>query len=116
MNQKLFIRLYLDEDVTVLLAELIQARGFEAITTRDAGNLHQSDEAQLTFATQQRMVVVTHNRLDFEQLAQAYFMQGRRHAGIIIAVRRSPYDMVRRLVKILNHVTADEMYNQVRYI
>ena len=31
-------------------------------------------------------------------------------------VRRSPYEIVRRLLIILNHVTADEMENQLRYI
>jgi hypothetical protein len=40
----LFIELYLDEDVDVLVAELIRARGFEAITTRDAGQLQKNDE------------------------------------------------------------------------
>jgi hypothetical protein len=35
---------------------------------------------------------------------------------IIIAVRRSPYEIVRRLLAILNHVPADEMKNQLRYI
>lgn len=32
-----FIRLYLDEDVNVLIADLLKARGFDALTTRDAG-------------------------------------------------------------------------------
>jgi hypothetical protein len=51
---KLFISLYLDEDedVNVLLAELLQNRGFDAICTRDAGNLSLSDEEQLLFAVQ----------------------------------------------------------------
>ena len=36
---RLFIELYLDEDVDVLVADLLRARGFVATTTRDAGNL-----------------------------------------------------------------------------
>jgi len=31
------ISLYLDEDVHVLVADLLQARGFDVITARDAG-------------------------------------------------------------------------------
>ena len=34
-----FISLYLDEDVNVLVADLLRARGFDAITARDAGKL-----------------------------------------------------------------------------
>ncbi len=42
---KLFIELYLDEDVDVLVAELIRARGFSAMTTVEAGQLHNDDDA-----------------------------------------------------------------------
>jgi hypothetical protein len=59
---------------------------------------------------------VTHNRADFEDLVQSYFSSGKAHAGVIIAVRRSPYDIAQRLLVILNNVTADEIQNQVRYI
>jgi hypothetical protein len=34
---RLFIELYLDEDVSVLVAKLVRALGFEAITTQEAG-------------------------------------------------------------------------------
>ena len=43
----LFIDLYLDEDVSVLVAELVRARGFTALTAREAGQLHASDASQL---------------------------------------------------------------------
>jgi hypothetical protein len=47
---RLFIELYLDEDVDVLIADLLRARGFSVLTTRDAGRLHATDEEQLAFA------------------------------------------------------------------
>jgi hypothetical protein len=37
----LFIELYLDEDVDVLIADLLRARGFKATTTREAGQFGQ---------------------------------------------------------------------------
>ncbi len=112
----LFIALYLDEDVDVLLADLIRARGFSALTTRDAGNLHASDTDQLAYAAQHQLTFVTHNRVDFEALAQTYFIAHQPHTGIIIAVRHPVHEVARRLLIILNHVTADEMQNQLRYI
>jgi hypothetical protein len=60
--------------------------------------------------------LVTHNRADFEQLALDYFESGRKHFGIILAVRRPVHEITRRLLTILNQVTADEMMNQIRYI
>jgi hypothetical protein len=62
------------------------------------------------------MVLFTHNRADFEQLAADCLAQSRPHGGIIIAVRRRPHEIASRLLKILNHVTAEEMRDQVRYI
>ena len=50
MTSRLFISLYIDEDVDVLVAELLRARRFDALTTRDAGRLGQSDADQLAFS------------------------------------------------------------------
>jgi predicted nuclease of predicted toxin-antitoxin system len=112
----LFIRLYLDEDVNILIAELLRARGFDAITTRDAGQLNATDAEQFAFAISQARTLITHNRTDFEELVQAYFDSAQSHYGVIFAVRRPPQEITRRLLVILNQVTADEMQNQVRYI
>ena len=40
---RLFIELYLDEDVDVLIADLVRARGFHATTTQQAGRAHAED-------------------------------------------------------------------------
>jgi hypothetical protein len=102
--------------VDVLIADLIRGRGFMATTTQEAGPIHNSDAAQLGYATSQHWALLTHNRVDFELLAQEYIVANWTHYGIIIAVRRSPYEIARRLLRILNHVTGEEMQNQVRYI
>ena len=114
--QQLFIELSLEEDVDVLLAQLVRARGFLAVTTHEAGRLGATDEQQLVYAASQHRALLTHNRADFESLHQAFVASSQEHSGIIIAARRSPYEIVRRLLLILNQVTADEMQNQLRYI
>lgn len=98
----------------ILLADLIRARGFSVTTTRDAENLHASDEQQLAYAVQQQATFFTHNRTDFEDLATSYFTNNQHHA--VIAVRNPVHEIARRLLIILNHVTADEMQDQLRYI
>jgi predicted nuclease of predicted toxin-antitoxin system len=112
----IFVELYLDEDVDVLVADLLKAKGFVAVTARDAGLLHKDDYVQLEYAISQRKALLTHNRADFENLAQEHFITGKLHYGIILAVRHSPYEIARRLLIILNQVTADEMKDQLRYI
>ncbi len=44
---QLFIELYLDEDVSVLVADLLRARGFIAMTTQEAGRTGENDASQL---------------------------------------------------------------------
>jgi hypothetical protein len=60
--------------------------------------------------------LLTHNRDDFARLAEEYFTGGRKHYGIVIAVRRPPHDITHRLLTILSQTTADEMEGQVIYI
>ena len=115
-QSQLFIELYLDEDVAILVANLLRARGFSALTTLEAGQLQQNDADQLSYAINHQRAFLTHNRADFEKLSQDYYQQGLEHYGIIIAVRHPPHEIVRRLLIILNQVTADELKNQLRYI
>jgi len=57
---KLFIDVYLDEDVSVLIAKLLLARGFDAITTHAEGVLGQDDPSQLAHAISLERCIVTH--------------------------------------------------------
>jgi hypothetical protein len=111
-----FIELYLDEDVATLVALLLRSRGFVVTTTHDAGRNGRSDEEQLAHAAESGLAIVTHNRVHFERLAAHYFQIGRHHHGIIVAVRRPPAEIARRLYAILNDVTAEEMVDQLRYV
>lgn len=113
---RLFIELYLDEDVDVLVADLLRSRGFVVVPTVEAKKRGATDAEQLAYAVESGYVLFTHNRVHFENLAREYIDTDRLHHGIIIATRRRPHDLVRRLLRILNHVTADELDNQVRYI
>jgi hypothetical protein len=59
---KLFADIYLDEDVSVLVAVLLRGRGLDAVTAVAEGMLGQDDSAQLARAASMARCVVTHNR------------------------------------------------------
>lgn len=113
---KLFAQVYLDEDVSVLIKTLLRARGFDAITAHDEGMLAQDDAVHLAHATSLERCIVTHNRVHFERLHRENLAANRKHCGIIIASRRSPYEMARRLAVLLNTLAADEIENQLLYV
>jgi hypothetical protein len=114
--KQLFVELYLDEDVDALVSGLVRARGFGATTTQEAEQVGNSDAEQLAFAAAHHKTLLTHNRVHFEALARHYFEEKKTHPGIIIAVRRKPQELCRRLLILLNSFTADEMENQIKYI
>lgn len=108
--------LYLDEDVSVILAAILRARGFDVVTTRDTGHLSWTDDDQLAFAAETRRVFLTHNRVDFERLHRLWLEAGRAHAGILIARRRLPAELAARVGRLLSRMTADDLVNQVFYV
>ena len=115
---RLFGSVYIDEDVHVLVGELLSAKGFDALTARDAGMLQASDDAQLEFAARNQMVILTHDYSDYLDLHTRYLDEGVSHSGIMI-VRKfpvSPYWIADRVEELLNQLTADEMENQLFYI
>ena len=108
-------QLYLDEDVSVVVATIPRARGFDAMTTREAGQLGQSDFDQLASAARAGRVLLTQNRIDFERLHREWLEAGRPHAGVVIARRRVAVELAARVGRLLTRLTADELKNQLLY-
>ena len=75
------MRVYLDEDVDVLLGRLLIARGYDSLSALEIGNVAWTDAQQLEFAAQQQRILITHNRADFENLARTWWNDSRDHAG-----------------------------------
>ena len=114
---RLLTKLYLDEDVSVLLAELLRSHGVDVVTARDALTLGNSDESQLEFAINQGRAIVTHNRLDFKTLHRNRLAAQQSHTGILIANRRpSTAELARRVMKLLRLVSPDDMRDQLLYL
>lgn len=113
----LYVRLYFDEDVAVGVVDNLRTRGFDVLSVREVPMLRRSDDEQLAFAISQRRAIVTHNRIDFEERHAAMQRAGQEHFGVIIAKRRSSDgEVVARLLRLLDSMTAEEMANQLRYI
>lgn len=110
------IKLYLDEHIWRELTERLHEQGYDALHVYDAGRGGLSDEEQLEFATQQGRAILTFNMKDFSPLARLWYEAGRNHAGIILSDEIPPGELLRRTLKLLEQVPADEMKNTVRYL
>jgi predicted nuclease of predicted toxin-antitoxin system len=117
---RLFIALYTDEDVTSELAPALRDRGFEAQSAVEVRLLNADDSAQLAYAAEHDMALLTCNAEHYLKLAKQYAESGRSHAGIIISSeqysRRRFGELLRLVLRLMNSLTADEMRNCVVYL
>lgn len=112
----LFIRLYLDEDVSPAVAVAIRRRGFDAISVHELGRWGRSDSEQLAYAAADDRTLFTFNTADFLRLHREWIAEGRPHGGIIVAEQAVVGETTRRLLKLLNRVTVDEIRSQVYWL
>ncbi len=110
------MKVYLDEHIHLTMASLLHARGIDCITTRDAGNLGCSDEAQLAFATSHGRAILTFNHKDFLQLATQWHATGRSHAGIILSKELAIPELIRRLHRFITHYATTDLTNCVIWL
>lgn len=118
-TDRLFIALYTDEDITDRLAEQLRQRGYTATSAASVRTIGLSDEEQLTFATEHGWTILTYNRNDFLSLARHWHDAGREHAGVVISQQfssREIGELLRQTCKLLETVSAEEMWNTVRYL
>ena len=108
------VRLYLDEDVNILLASLLRPRNITVTTTLERNMLGKSDREQLDFASANEAALVTHNRVDFENLFREHIEQGKRFSGIIILSRKNVYTLAQRLARFT--ATHEAIDNQLWYV
>jgi predicted nuclease of predicted toxin-antitoxin system len=115
----LSIRSYFDHHVPEQFAIDLRRREFDALMAREVGNERASDEAHLDWATTHGRVVLTSDFDDYPILASKWFLEGREHAGIILLEqpRWTSYgELLRRLLRLLDTLTADDMINRVEWL
>jgi predicted nuclease of predicted toxin-antitoxin system len=113
-HETLFVRLYLDRHIMGRLAIDLRGRGFDVLTTEEAGKDTASDEEQLAFASADRRAVFTFNIRDFAPLHEQWKLSARHHAGITVSQQlggRQYGLLLQRALRLLNHFTAEEMTN-----
>ena len=108
----IFAALYIDEDMSALVATLLRSRGLDVTTVPEQETLGKTDYQQLEFATSLNRCILTHNRVDFERL---HFQYMEEHFGIIVVPQKNAYEIAKRVGILVNTLMADEIHNQLLY-
>jgi predicted nuclease of predicted toxin-antitoxin system len=110
--EALFARLYFDRHIMKRLAADLRDRGYDVLTTEEAGNDTAPDEVQLAFATTQSRALLTFNIRDFAPLHDLWQSNGRIHTGIIVSQQMGyrQYGLIlERMQRLLDHLSAEDL-------
>lgn len=110
------IKLYLDEDVDPLLAEVLRDRGIDCLSTQAVNNLGRSDSEQLVFAAGQGRAILTFNVKDFVQLAREAAASGRHHPGIVVSDHLPFRELLRRVLVLLHHHAQEDLTDRLVWL
>ena len=112
-------RLYIDEDSGDRdLVQALRARGVDVVTAQEVGMIERTDVEHLQFATEQNRVLYSFNRGDFLRLHSLCLVEGRTHAGILLA-RQQHYsvgEQMRRMLKVMALKSPADMRNSVEFL
>lgn len=88
--------LYLDHDISALVARLLSAAGHDVLATRAIGQERAGDHQQLLFSARQGRVLLSHNWRDYRLLHAAWQLWSTawgspaQHGGILILDHGDP--------------------------
>ena len=105
------ISLYLDEDVTVLLAKVLRERGYDVYHVNEVERIRMSDLEQLDYAVGQKRAILTHNIRDYIKLSKTYQAQGKNHCGIIVSDQLPFGELLKRTLRFLSSYPNDSLKN-----
>ena len=106
--------LYLNEHLSPRLAEQLRQHGFDVTSTLESKMGEADDDEQLAHAVSEQRAIVTFNHQDFAVRHERYVAEGREHWGIVLSTEESVDILRRRLLRLLNTLSAEELKNQIR--
>ena len=109
-------KLLLDEHIWAYLAKILREQGFDVIHVEEIDLTATADDKIMEYAFGEQRAIVTFNIKHFIPLSIKYFEDGKEHYGIVVSKQLSQGELKRRVTKLLENVTAEELMNAVRYL
>jgi hypothetical protein len=109
-------KFYLDEDIDVALEQALINRGVDVVSTLKAGKIGNTDEEQLSFAKNEKRIIITHNVRDFVILHKKNSNDDRTHSGIIVSDQLPIGTLLKRVMKLWFTLDAKEMESRIEFL
>lgn len=110
------LKLYLDENIPEAVGLALSLRGYDVLTTVEAGNKGKDDLFQLEFASSQGRLLFTFNVKDFVMLHLEFLKKGKPHKGIIVSKQISTKESIDRLIRLILTSTEEKVSNNLVWL
>ncbi|MCP4112204.1 MAG: hypothetical protein GY749_42895 [Desulfobacteraceae bacterium] len=110
------LKIYLNENLSWKIAKALREYGYDVVSSHETGMNTADDEVQFDFAVFEKRAVLTNNFGDFVRLDQEYTSAGKDHYRIIFTTKCTITTIIKRLRKLLENMTAEQMKNQIRWL
>jgi hypothetical protein len=92
------------------------AYDFDVTSTLELNMVEANDDEQLAYAAASQRAIVTFNHKDFAVRHLRYQSDGLEHWGIILSTEETLDVLRRRLLRLLNTLSAEKLRNQIRWL
>jgi uncharacterized protein with PIN domain len=110
------IKLLIDEDTHLALAEALRSRGYDTVHVCDVERRGKEDNEQLEFAVANERTVLTFNVGDFVRLHVEYVESEHEHFGIILSSQKPIGPLLREMLAFLQSHSAEEIHNRLWFL
>ena len=98
------------------LVRAIRARGYDIVTTLEVARTGMPDTDKLAYAAVNDRTLITFNARDFGPLHRDYLINGKSQSGIIVSKQLETGVLVRRLLRLLQSRSAEDMANWLEFL
>lgn len=111
------LKIYIDENVDVRIAEGLRKRGIKAFSAIEKGAIGVSDMEHFRYASDMQAVIFTHDH-HFLKIAKSLTKEGKDHWGVIFVEmnKLSIGECIKRLALYADVLSAEEMKNQIEFL
>lgn len=110
------VRLLLDEDVPILLAQVLRDRGHDVVHVTELDLSGAPDQVVFQRAIDEGRAVLTHNIADFLVLTQDLADKGEAHAGLLLSPQLSFSGLLQRTLRTLRDRDTADFVNAVVWL
>lgn len=111
------LKIYIDENVDIRIAEGLSRRGIKAFSSVEKGKTGAADLEHFQYACDTRAVIFTHDH-HFLEIARKLTKEGKTHYGVIFVEmnKLSLGEIIRRLALYAEILTTEEMVNRIEFL